>query len=111
MEGQANTPTWQTQKSLPVWESVRLPQSPELPMVPQTPERPMGIIVGDHGGLPQTPPEVLPGLGMAGTALPGAWLDAHPQWQKMTELPKRNIPRGEAWERNVIFTVWVKGSS
>ena len=82
-----------------VWETRRLPQSSEGTMVPPVVEGLMGMSTGDRGNTPCTPPKIPPKFGMDGTVLPGTWSDVQPQWQKMTELPKLNIPKGEAWEK------------
>eukprot|EP00974_Lingulodinium_polyedra_P058031 5588526-Lingulodinium_polyedra.AAC.1 len=33
-----------------------------------------------------------------------------PNWKQLSELPKLDIPTGEAWERNLALTTWVKKS-
>ena len=68
----------------------------------------MGMSTGDRDNDTRTPPNILPKFGMTGTVLPGTWSDVQPPWQKLPELPKLNIPKGEAWDRNMILTVWVK---
>eukprot|EP00974_Lingulodinium_polyedra_P060934 5876371-Lingulodinium_polyedra.AAC.1 len=32
-----------------------------------------------------------------------------PNWKQLSELPKVDIPAGEAWERNAVLITWQTG--
>eukprot|EP00974_Lingulodinium_polyedra_P100682 9751980-Lingulodinium_polyedra.AAC.1 len=44
-----------------------------------------------------------------GMAAPGSPMGVEkPNWKQLSELPKLDIPAGEAWERNTVLTTWEK---
>eukprot|EP00974_Lingulodinium_polyedra_P077729 7524864-Lingulodinium_polyedra.AAC.1 len=50
-----------------------------------------------------------PRFGCMGLATPGSPMTAEkPNWKQLSELPKLDIPAGEAWERNTVLATWQK---